>query len=160
MSGLHRITPLARTALQHGGRCFALAALLVCASAPAHAGRAHTHHAGKTAQAASVMHDTGGHDQVGVASYYSSRFSGRRTASGERFDPSAMTAAHMTLPLGTKVRITNLKNGQSVVVRINDRGGFRRHGRILDLSPAAARALSMTGAGVARVGLKRVGGDS
>ncbi|HMW43776.1 MAG TPA: septal ring lytic transglycosylase RlpA family protein, partial [Plasticicumulans sp.] len=54
----------------------------------------------------------------------------------------------------------NLKNGQSVVVRINDRGGFRRHGRILDLSPAAARALSMTGAGVARVGLKRVGGDS
>ena len=76
-----------------------------------------------------------------MASYYSGRFSGRRTASGERFDPSAMTAAHMTLPLGTKVRITNLKNGQSVVVRINDRGGFRRHGRILDLSPAAARPL-------------------
>ena len=95
-----------------------------------------------------------------MASYYSSRFSGRRTASGERFDPQALTAAHMTLPLGTKVRITNLSNGQSVVVRINDRGGFRRHGRILDLSPAAARQLSMTGSGVARVSVQRLGGDS
>lgn len=160
MSGLHRITPLARTALQHGGRCFALAALLICAAAPAHAGRVHHTHAGKSASAAGSAQGAGDHDQIGVASYYSSRFNGRRTASGERFDPSAMTAAHMTLPLGTRVRITNLKNGQSVVVRINDRGGFRRHGRILDLSPAAARALSMTGAGVARVGLKRIGGDS
>lgn len=158
MSGLHRVVPFARTALQHGGRCFALAALLFGAAAPAHAGKAHAH-ASRAGTPSAVAANAAGHDQVGMASYYSSRFNGRRTASGERFDPSAMTAAHMTLPLGAKVRITNLQNGKSVVVRINDRGGFQRHGRILDLSPAAARALSMTGAGVARVGVTRVGGD-
>ena len=155
MSGLHRIDHPALAGVCRG---VVLAALFACTALPAHAGGRHrqaTH--GLVAHGASGAAADG---QVGMASYYSSRFSGRRTASGERFDPSAMTAAHMTLPLGTRVRITNLKNGQSVVVRINDRGGFRRHGRILDLSPAAARALSMTGAGVARVGLKRVGGDS
>jgi rare lipoprotein A len=67
-----------------------------------------------------------------------------RTASGERWSPNALTAAHRTLPFGTLVRVTDLRNGRSVVVRINDRGPFRR-GRVIDVSPAAARALHFSG---------------
>jgi rare lipoprotein A len=88
--------------------------------------------------------------QVGLASYYGSDFAGRRTANGERFDPRAMTAAHRTLPLGTRVRVTNLENGRQVVVRINDRGPYRK-GRVLDLSHAAARKLGFVDDGVAHV---------
>lgn len=86
---------------------------------------------------------------TGVASFY---WQGRSTASGERFNPSAMTAAHRSLPFGTKVRVTNLKNGRSVVVRINDRGPFVR-GRVIDVSKAAASELGFTGSGVTRVSL-------
>ena len=89
---------------------------------------------------------------MGVASYYAGRWHGRRTASGERFDMHEMTAAHRTLPFGTRVRVTNLKNGREVVVRINDRGPWRKK-RVIDVSYAAARKLGMIGPGVARVRL-------
>jgi len=91
--------------------------------------------------------------QDGMASYYGARFAGRRTASGERFDPRALTAAHPELPFGTRVRVTNLDNGRSITVRINDRGPFAG-GRIVDLSWGAARALDMLRRGVARVRLE------
>jgi rare lipoprotein A len=82
-------------------------------------------------------------DQIGIASVYSVE-SGRRTASGQELNREALTAAHRTLPLGTKVTVTNKSNGHSVVVTINDRGPFVR-GRIIDLSPAAARVLGFSG---------------
>ena len=85
--------------------------------------------------------------QSGIASYY---WEGRSTASGERFNPNAMTAAHPTLPFGTQVRVTDKRTGRSVIVRINDRGPFVR-GRIIDLSLGAARALGITAAGIATV---------
>ena len=74
-----------------------------------------------------------------------------RTAAGERFDRRKLTAAHRTLPLGTWVRVTNTRNGRSVEVRINDRGPFGGHGRIIDVSEAAARRLDMIDAGVVPV---------
>ncbi|MEM7703459.1 MAG: septal ring lytic transglycosylase RlpA family protein [Pseudomonadota bacterium] len=89
---------------------------------------------------------------TGVASYYGKRFHGRLTANGERFNMNAMTAAHKTLPFGTRVRVTNPSNGRSVTVRINDRGPFIR-GRTIDLSRAAATKLGMISRGHARVKL-------
>lgn len=80
--------------------------------------------------------------QSGIASVYA--YSGEKTASGERASPRGMTAAHKTLPFGSKVRVTNLRNGRSTVVRINDRGPYVR-GRIIDLTPAAAHALGFSG---------------
>jgi rare lipoprotein A (peptidoglycan hydrolase) len=88
--------------------------------------------------------------QVGLASFYSTEFHGRSTSSGETFDMYDLTAAHNTLPLGSIVKITNLENHKSVVVRINDRGPFVE-GRIIDLSYGAARVLRMVGVGTARV---------
>lgn len=92
---------------------------------------------------------------AGVASYYGRRFHGRRTANGERFNMRAMTAAHRTLPFGTKVRVTNPRNGRSVVVRVNDRGPFIR-GRSIDLSRAAAEKIGMISRGHARVNMEVV----
>ena len=89
----------------------------------------------------------------GNASYYGHRFHGRKTASGERFDMHDLTAAHRTLAMGTRVRVTNLDNGRKVVVRINDRGPFHSR-RIIDVSYAAARELDMLGSGVAPVKLE------
>jgi len=89
----------------------------------------------------------------GRASWYGPRFQGRRTANGERFNPSAYTAAHRSLPFGTKVKVINLRNRRSVVVRINDRGPYVR-GRIIDLSKAAARSIGMIGQGTAPVRLQ------
>lgn len=83
-------------------------------------------------------------EQAGVASWYGPGFHGRRTANGERFDMNALTAAHRTLPLGTQVRVTNTRNGQSVVVRINDRGPYVGH-RVIDLSKASAQAIGVSG---------------
>jgi rare lipoprotein A (peptidoglycan hydrolase) len=83
----------------------------------------------------------------GVASYYS--YPGR-TANGERYDPSQLTAAHRTLPFGTKLQVTNLNSGRSVVVRVNDRGPFI-HGRVVDVSYAAARELNLLHSGTAKV---------
>jgi len=81
-------------------------------------------------------------DHFGIASVYS--YTGHRTANGERLSPGSLTAAHKTLPFGTKVRVTNKRNGHSVVVRINDRGPFIR-GRVIDMTPAGARALGFSG---------------
>jgi rare lipoprotein A len=102
------------------------------------------------AVAFAVMMGAGGAaeaSQTGVASYYKH---GRRTANGERFNPMGYTAAHRTLPFGTRVLVTNLKTGRSVIVRINDRGPFAR-GRVIDLSLGAAQVMGMTRSGVARV---------
>lgn len=87
---------------------------------------------------------------IGEASWYGPGFAGRRTASGERFNPKALTAAHKTLPFGTTVQVTNRDNGKSVVVRINDRGPYVR-GRLIDLSRAAAERINITGPGTAHV---------
>src|SRR5215831_13617720 len=88
--------------------------------------------------------------QSGIASIYSAK-SGPKTANGEQVRSAALTAAHRTLPFGTRVRVTNVRNGRSVVVRINDRGPFVR-GRIIDLTPAGAHALGFSG--IARVTLE------
>ncbi len=88
--------------------------------------------------------------QVGVASWYGPKFQGRETAGGERFDMNRMTCAHRSLPLGTWLRVTNLKNHKTAFVRVNDRGPVLP-GRIVDLSFAAARAVGLTGVGNVRL---------
>lgn len=95
----------------------------------------------------------GGHALRGLATWYGRAFQGRRTASGEIFNMHRLTAAHRTLPFGTLVKVTNLRNGRTVVVRITDRGPFGR-GRILDLSRAGAARLGILRAGVAPVQLR------
>jgi rare lipoprotein A len=90
-----------------------------------------------------------GWSQEGVISYYADKFHGRKTASGQRFDKNALTAAHRSLPFGTKVEVTNLSNGKSVIVEINDRGPYAED-RILDLSPAAARKIGLLGRGTVK----------
>ncbi|WP_291012447.1 septal ring lytic transglycosylase RlpA family protein [Hydrogenophaga sp.] len=90
----------------------------------------------------------------GLASWYGEKFQGRRTASGERFDMNALTAAHPSLPFGTRVRVRNARNGREVEVRINDRGPFTGK-RIIDLSRAAAQAIDLVQAGVGPVVLLR-----
>jgi rare lipoprotein A len=92
--------------------------------------------------------------QAQVATYYGKEFAGHRTASGERFNPGAMTAAHRTLPFGTRVRVTNSHNGRSVIVRINDRGPFVK-GRSIDLSSGAARAIGMGSTASVRIEVLR-----
>src|SRR5215212_4566193 len=82
--------------------------------------------------------------QKGAASWYGPGFHGKRTANGEKFNTHALTAAHKTLPFGTQVRVTNERTGKSVVVRINDRGPYA-HGRVIDLSKAAAQAVGISG---------------
>lgn len=95
--------------------------------------------------------------QTGLASWYGRKFHGRKTASGERFDMNAMTAAHRSLPLNCYVKVTNKSNGKSVVVKVNDRGPF--HGnRVLDLSYGAAKKLGITSKGVGNVAIERVAG--
>ena len=96
---------------------------------------------------ASTAPSSGGHSFAGIASFYGNE-SGSKTASGQRFNQNDMTAAHRSLPFGTRLRVTH--GGRSVVVTINDRGPFIR-GRVLDLSTGAARAIGLTGAGVGRV---------
>jgi rare lipoprotein A len=93
---------------------------------------------------------------VGMASFYGKNdgHNGGRTASGERFDRNSLTAAHRTLPFGTHVRVTNLRNGRTVVVRINNRGPFIR-GRIIDVSYGAARELGFVDRGVTQVRIER-----
>jgi rare lipoprotein A len=120
-----------------------------------HAQRHHHHYASNSprgaswrdANAAITPSSGSGRSFSGIASYYGNE-SGSKTASGQRFNQNALTAAHRTLPFGTKLRVTH--GGRSVVVTINDRGPFV-HGRVLDLSTAAAREVGLTGAGVGRV---------
>ena len=90
---------------------------------------------------------------TGIASYYGGNFNGKRTASGEMFNKNAMTAAHRSLKFGTKLKVTNLRNGRTVLVRVNDRGPHVQ-GRIIDLSQAAAKKIGLKG--VARVKLEVV----
>ena len=93
--------------------------------------------------------------QRGVASWYGKRFHGQKTASGETYDMYAMTAAHPTLPIPSYARVTNLANGRSVVVRINDRGPFHS-GRVIDLSYAAAHRLGLLGSGSGEVEIEAI----
>jgi rare lipoprotein A len=99
-----------------------------------------------------VMCSSAAMAESGIASIYA--YSGEKTANGERANPTGLTAAHKTLPFGTRVRVVNKRNGKSVVVRINDRGPFVR-GRIIDLTPAGARALGFNG--LAPVSLESAG---
>jgi rare lipoprotein A len=92
-----------------------------------------------------------GGQEEGLASWYGGKFQGRKTASGELFDQNAFTAAHRTMPFGTKLRVTNRKNGRSVKVRVNDRGPFSGRQRVIDLSKAAADAIGMTAEGIVPV---------
>ena len=104
-----------------------------------------------------VMDSAEGYEERGIASWYGYKFHGRHTSSRERYDMCAFTAAHKTLPLPSYVRVTNLDNGRSVVVRVNDRGPFHA-GRIIDLSYAAATRLDMKQAGTARVEVRALMG--
>ncbi|HKQ19437.1 MAG TPA: septal ring lytic transglycosylase RlpA family protein [Candidatus Eisenbacteria bacterium] len=88
--------------------------------------------------------------QVGKASFYAHKFHGRRTASGETYDETQFTAAHRTLPFGTRVRVTNLENGRKVTLRVNDRGPHVKN-RVIDVSYAAARKLRFVRSGITRV---------
>ena len=112
-----------------------------------HHHRHHAHHAASSSWRDANASIGGGHSFSGMASYYGNE-SGSKTASGQRFNQNAMTAAHRSLPFGTKLRVTH--GGRSVVVTINDRGPFIR-GRVLDLSTGAARAIGLTGAGVGHI---------
>jgi rare lipoprotein A len=107
---------------------------------------------------ADIVDDTETEIGGGVASYYGNELAGNRTASGERFDPGQLTAAHRSLPFGSMVRVTNTTNGDSVIVRINDRGPFS-HGRVIDVSHAAAREIGMHRSGTARVKLALLAND-
>ncbi|MBD3344386.1 MAG: septal ring lytic transglycosylase RlpA family protein [Chitinivibrionales bacterium] len=89
----------------------------------------------------------------GTASYYGKKFHGKKTANGERFDMHALTAAHKTLPFNTRVKVTNFNNNRSVIVRINDRGPFKK-GRIIDLSRGAAKKIGLIQTGAAPVRLE------
>jgi peptidoglycan lytic transglycosylase len=126
----------------------AAAGLAACAQAPAptnqKVARAHKQYSPLAAREALATDGASG-----VASYYSS---GAVTASGERFDPSELTAAHRTLPFGTKLRVTDVATGRSVTVRVNDRGPFVP-GRVVDVSHGAANSLGLVGKGVAKVKL-------
>ncbi len=97
--------------------------------------------------------------QTGKASYYAEKFEGRRTSSGENYRKNAFSAAHQKLPFGTKVRVTNIANGKSVVVKINDRGPFTKN-RIIDLSLIAAKKIEMIQDGVIKVKIEAVSGDT
>ncbi|TCT12367.1 rare lipoprotein A [Tepidamorphus gemmatus] len=103
-----------------------------------------------------VPREDPGYDEIGLASWYGGDFHGRRTANGEIFDSTALSAAHPTLPLPTYARVTNLENGKSVVVRINDRGPFA-HNRLIDLSKRTAEVLEFKHTGTAKVRVQYVG---
>jgi rare lipoprotein A len=99
--------------------------------------------------------NAGGYRAEGIASWYGADFHGRRTANGEVFDMNAISAAHPTLPMPSYARVTNLENGRSIVVRVNDRGPYA-HDRVIDLSIGAAKALGTFGRGLARVRVEYV----
>ena len=102
-----------------------------------------------------VLDSSDGFSQTGIASWYGSKFHGQRTSSGEPYDMYAMTAAHKSLPLPTYVEVTNLDNGRSAIVKVNDRGPFHE-GRIIDLSYAAATRLGVAATGTANVSIRTV----
>ncbi|WP_170304743.1 septal ring lytic transglycosylase RlpA family protein [Croceicoccus estronivorus] len=112
---------------------------------------------GEIVQSASASPLDGEEIGSGMASWYGPKFAGRRTASGEVFDPSELTAAHRTLPFGSRVLVTNEESGQSVIVRINDRGPWSG-GRVIDVSQAAARQIGLIGPGHGEVSLTLLDG--
>jgi rare lipoprotein A (peptidoglycan hydrolase) len=125
----------------------------IAAPAPARAPRQYE----VLGQRYTVMADAGDYTEIGIASWYGNELAGRPTASGEKYDPQGMTAAHRTLPLSTWLEVKNLGNGRTVVVRVNDRGPFAAtHERIIDVSLAAARVLGLVGVGTARVEVRVV----
>ncbi len=128
-------------------RLWLLGAFLLCAALGQCAGRAMAAEGAAPAHAVSRL--------TGIASWYGDRDSGPRTANGEYHDSRLLTAAHRGLPFGTLVKVTNLRNGTQVVVRINDRGPYVR-GRVIDLSEGAARSLGMLADGIAPVSLEVV----
>ena len=142
-----------RTALAIGAATFLVGGSITEASAKSrhHHRHHHSHHASNSswrdAKAAVAPSSGSGRSFSGMASFYGNE-SGSKTASGQRFNQNALTAAHRSLPFGTKLRVSH--GGRSVVVTINDRGPFIR-GRVLDLSTGAARAIGLTSAGVGRV---------
>ncbi len=142
-----------RTALALIAATLLIGGSITEASAKSRHHRHHHHHASKAPASnwrdanASIGTQSSGRSFAGVASFYGNE-SGSKTASGQRFNQNAMTAAHKTLPFGTKLRVTH--GGQSVVVTINDRGPFIK-GRVLDLSTGAARAIGLTSRGVGHV---------
>jgi len=121
-------------------------AVAVVALATGCAGRQHT---------AAGVPEPGGDAELGLASYYADALRGRPTASGAPYDPAAFTCAHRSHPFGTRLRVTELAHGRSVVVTVNDRGPFVA-GRVIDLSRAAAVSLGIIGPGVARVRVERL----
>jgi rare lipoprotein A len=110
------------------------------------------------AQSTTPAHTKNTTNEVGWASWYGKEVQGRKTAGGKSFDKETMVAAHRTLPMGSKVRITNLSNGKSIDVEVVDRGPVR-HDRVIDLSEGAARAIDMKNAGVAKVLVEPLPGD-
>ena len=125
----------------------------VAPATPTPTGHAAADPPARTVPAVPQVPDPSANVEIGNASWYGPNFAGRLTSDGEVFDPSKLTAAHRTLPFGTLVKVTNLVNGESVVVRINDRGPFKPN-RIIDLSRGAAEAIGMKSMGVARVKLE------
>lgn len=105
---------------------------------------------GSSGKAPSAAATKNGRAQVGMASWYGPGFAGRLTANGERFDPSKLTCAHRTFKFGTILEVTNLENGRSVVVRVNDRGPYAKN-RVIDLSEEAARRIGMIEKGHVKV---------
>ena len=136
----------------------ALAALQGCAIPLIKAPEASSHEAAPDGDVPATQAEEREPFQRGIASWYGLPFHGRKTANGERFDMNALTAAHPSLPFGTRVKVRSLVNGREVIVRINDRGPFTP-GRIIDLSHAAAKAIGLVGFGVKRVSLTLVEPD-
>lgn len=94
--------------------------------------------------------------EVGKASYYGGKHNGRKTASGKIFDKNALTCAHMTLPFGTKIRVTNINTGKSVIVEVTDRGNFGKYGRVVDLSEGAFKKIASLKQGVVKVKVEKL----
>jgi len=138
--------------------CTAAFLLISCASTPrfAERGRQGSGESISTAQTEQRIQQKSGKILLtleGIASYYANDFHGKQTSNGEIFDMNALTAAHRTFPFGTKVRVTNLENNKTVVVRINDRGPFKEE-RMMDLSMGAAIEIDLIRTGTARVRLE------
>jgi rare lipoprotein A len=148
-----------RPALRFLAGCMAALTLVGCATAPRFAPRSTTpapRGNAETASESKTPRNPTGRVLLtleGVASYYADEFHGRQTSNGEIYDMNELTAAHRTFPFGTKVRITNMENRKTVIVRINDRGPFHE-GRMIDLSLGAAKELDLVRTGTARVKLE------
>ncbi len=152
-----RLAPVAKGALWGG----VLLALGACASTPPKPVHGGGYKIGTPYKIAGVWYhpkEDWTYDETGIASWYGDKFHGRQTANGETFDMYALSAAHPTLPMPTRVKVTNLDNGRSLVLRLNDRGPFKK-GRILDVSKAAAKKLGFYRQGTARVRVQMLGRD-